>query len=101
VGLVARDGRAVRAGSMLEWTLTILSNDSHKFLVPGDLNLSVTTFILGRRRKTRFFTGARPTLNSKNLNRKTKLLGFPTSHNGSSGRGEERSSGFRVKKARS
>ena len=24
--------------------LTILSNDSHKFLVPGDLNLSATTF---------------------------------------------------------
>jgi hypothetical protein len=49
----------------------------------------------------RFFGGARPALKSKNLNRKAKLLGFPTSHNGASGRGEERSSGFRVKKARS
>jgi hypothetical protein len=37
----------------------------------------------------------------KNLNRETRLLGFPTLHNGASGRGEERSCDFRVKKARS
>jgi hypothetical protein len=31
---------------------------------------------------------------------KFELLGFPTSHNGASGRGEERSCDFRVKKER-
>ncbi len=79
--------------------LTILSNDSHKFYYQG-----IWIFrwqLLGRLRKTRFFGGVRPALKSKNLNRKAKLLGFPTSHNGSSGRGEERSCDFRVKKARS